>query len=133
VFDHEVWQEIMAAFPHSPVELLARTVKDLCANTNPYGMLHYIIQQQKSASLGFYIAFMDSLTKKLFPEILEEFENFTREQNWDMIKKVVAAGYSTAMNYAETICNFYETGKQKDNKKWTEKKITKSLLEPLCA
>ncbi|MCJ7773403.1 MAG: hypothetical protein MUP22_09760 [Desulfobacterales bacterium] len=133
VFDKEIWHEIIASFPHTPVELLVRTVKDLLANTSRHGLLNFIIKEQKQASLGFYIAFMDSLTKKLFPEIIEAFESFTRRQNWDMIKKAVRAGYNTSRNYAEIICDFYEKGKQKGNKKWAQKKITGSLLQPLCA
>ncbi|MBW1641906.1 MAG: hypothetical protein JRJ76_03620 [Deltaproteobacteria bacterium] len=133
VFDHNVWTEIIASFPHSPVELLVRTVKDLLANTSQHGILNYMITEQRSASLGFYVAFMDSLTKKLFPEILKAFETFTQDQNWECVKKAMAAGYATARRYTESICSFFEEGKQKDNKKWAETALTKHLIEPLCA
>ncbi len=131
-FDHSIWQEIMASFPHSPVELLARTVKDLLANTSHFGMLPYIIREQKGASLAFYVAFMDTLTKKLFPEILHAFEYFVQSQNWDVITNAVNSGYNISRRYATSICSFHEKGKQKGCTKWTETQITRHLLDPLC-
>jgi len=131
VFDVNVWREIIARFPPSPIELLVRTVKDLLANTNKHGMLNYMINKQRSASLGFYVAFMDSLTKKLFPDILKAFDTFTQDQNWECVKKAVTAGYATACQYAESICSFFEEGKQKDDKNWVENSLTKHLIEPL--
>ncbi|MGA8181179.1 MAG: Sfum_1244 family protein, partial [Desulfobacterales bacterium] len=37
IFDRKTWQEIIASFPHTPIELLTRTVKDLLADTGRYG------------------------------------------------------------------------------------------------
>ncbi|MBW2192935.1 MAG: hypothetical protein JRF27_04000, partial [Deltaproteobacteria bacterium] len=34
VFNRDIWREIIAAFPRTPVELLSRAVKDLLADTN---------------------------------------------------------------------------------------------------
>ena len=34
-FDPEIWRELIAAFPHSPIEMLARGLKDLLADTHP--------------------------------------------------------------------------------------------------
>jgi len=132
-FDRNIWQEIISDFPQSPVELLARTVKDLLANTCQEGMLGHIINNQKASSLGFYVAFMDSLNKKLFPQILEAFELFIQKQDWQLIEKALTIGYATACSYADAICSIYEKGKQKNDKKWAADKITMSLLEPLCA
>jgi len=132
VFDHDTFKEIISSFPHSPVELLVRSVKDLLANTNKYGMLNYIVHENRSASLGFYVAFMDNFTKKIFPEILIGFDTFTKSKDWRIIKKAVAAGYITAKRYAESICSFFEKGKKIRDKKWTEAELIKQLIEPLC-
>jgi len=133
VFDHTILKEIIATFPHSPIELLVRTVKDLLANTCQQGMLRYIVEKKRSASLGFYIAFMDSLTKRMFPEILKAFEIFADNRDWNRINEAVATGYATATRYAETICDFFEKGQQKEDTKWIETRLTKHLIEPLCA
>lgn len=133
VFGHHIWKEIIATFPHSPVELLVRSIKDLLANTGQYGMLNYIIREKRSASLGFYVAFMDDFTKKIFPEMIPTFYTFTKDRDWDAIKKAMSAGYTTAKNYAESICYFFEKGKKKGDNKWTETELTRQLIEPLCA
>jgi hypothetical protein len=41
-FDRVIWRELIAAFPHSPTELLARAVKDLLADTTQHGTLRYL-------------------------------------------------------------------------------------------
>ena len=115
-FDRDIWREIVATFPHTPIELLARTIKDFLADTNEYGTLRFIIRERKISSLAFYVAFHDGLIKELFPEIIEAFQEFT---------------HNTAKHFAEGISNIYQNGKQKNNMKWAENEIGKRFLEPL--
>ncbi|OEU63388.1 MAG: hypothetical protein BBJ57_13950 [Desulfobacterales bacterium PC51MH44] len=130
-FDRDLWREIIATFPHTPVELLVRTVKDLLADTNHYGTLRFITKERKTASLAFYVAFLDGLIKEMFPEIIETFKEFTHTRNWHIIEQAVSVGYNTAKHYAEVISSIYQNGKQKNNMKWAENEIAKHLLEPL--
>ena len=109
----------------------ARTVKDLLADTSDYGPLRYIIQHRKTTSLAFYVAFIESLTKELFPEIIDAFGEFTQTLNWDVIAQATADGYSTANYHADTICDIFQKGKKKNNKKWIENEIAIRLLKPL--
>ena len=69
VFDRDVWQEMIAAYPRSSVELFARAIKDILADTGKRGTLNYILAEHRSASLGFYVAFREGMLKTLFPEI----------------------------------------------------------------
>lgn len=131
VFDRDIWREIIAAFPRTPVELLTRTVKDLLADTNEYGRFQHITLNGKTASLALYVAFLEGLTKVLFPEIIEAFQEFMETNNWQVIEQAVSAGYHTAKQYAETICSIYRAGKLKNDKKWAEDEIVKRLLKPL--
>ncbi len=80
-FDRDIWREIIATFPHTPIELFARSVKDLLADTNEYGTLRYITRERKTISLALYVAFLDGLIKELFPEITEAFPEFTQTRN----------------------------------------------------
>ena len=130
-FDRDIWREIVATFPHTPIELLARTIKDFLADTNEYGTLRFIIRERKIASLAFYVAFHDGLIKELFPEIKEAFQEFTHGRNWQVIKQATTNGYNTAKHFAEGISNIYQNGKQKNNMKWAENEIGKRFLEPL--
>ena len=131
VFNRDIWREIIAAFPRTPVELLSRAVKDLLADTNEYGRFQYITRKRKTASLALYVAFLQGLTKVLFPEIIDAVREFMRTQDWQVIEYAVSAGHNTAKQYAETICSIYGTGKLKNDKKWAEDEIVKRLLKPL--
>ncbi|MFC1515506.1 Sfum_1244 family protein [Thermodesulfobacteriota bacterium] len=131
VFNRDIWREIIAAFPRTPVELLSRTVKDLLADTNEYGRFQYITRKRKTASLALYVAFYEGLTKVMFPELIEAFQEFMETHNWRVIDQAVSVGYNTAKQYAETICSIYRTGKQKNDKKWAEDEIANRLLKPL--
>lgn len=133
VFDHQTFREIVSAFPHTPVELLARTVKDLLADTGPKGTLTHIIKTKNSAGLGFYAAFQDGLFKPLFPQLRQAFEKFASDQDWDGIEKARITGFDTAQTYTRELINiFLNTPDQKDREK-TADTINKKLIEPLLA
>jgi hypothetical protein len=127
-FDRESWREMIAAFPFSPVEFLARALKDLLADTNEYGTLHHIIEKRQTAALAFYVAFIDGLAKEFFPEIKIAFQMFTGSGNWQIIEQAVADGYQTAKKHTMLILDIYREGVKKDNLEWAETEIQKRLL-----
>ena len=127
-FDRKTWREVIAAFPCSPVEYLARAVKDLLADTNQFGTLRYIIRKRKTASLAFYAAFLDGLVKEFFPELLTSFQEFTHTNDWEAIDRAVSSGYQTAKQHAALITDLYREGVRKDDNKWAETEIQKQLL-----
>jgi len=131
VFDRHLWREIIAAFPHTPIELLVRTVKDLLADTNEYGTLPYLTRERKTASLAFYVAFLESFTKEIFPQIIEAFLKFTHTYDWLLIEQAVAEGYHTVKSYAEAITRIYRRGKAQNDMKWVEHEITQRFLSTL--
>lgn len=130
-FDRNTWRDIISTFPHTPVELLARTVKDLLADTSEYGTLRYITRKRKTASMALYVAFLDGLRKTLFREFLEAFQKFMQTQDWEVVEQAISSGYDMAKHYAEVITSIYNTGKQKDDMKWVGNEIKKRLLAPL--
>jgi hypothetical protein len=131
VFDRDIWRNIVSVFPHTPVELLARTVKDQLADTNEYGRLRHIIKEQRTGSMALYVAFLDGLRKELFPELTEAFQEFVKTRDWEIMEEAISVGYNNARHYAETICSIYNTGKQMDDMQWVGDEIKKSLLTPL--
>lgn len=131
VFDRDLWRDLIAAFPHTVIELLARTVKDLLADTNEYGTLRHIIKERKTSSLAFYVAFIEGLTKEMFPEIVEAFRDFMNTRDWGVIEQAVADGYSTAEYYANEIGSIFLKGRQRDDNKWIENEMAVRLLRPL--
>jgi hypothetical protein len=128
-FDREIWREMIAAFPHTPIELLARTVKDLLADTNSAGTLVHLIQERQGAALGFYVAFLDGLGKEIFKNLRSDFMKFMATMDWSIMEASVAAGYQQAKEYAETMTDLFLTGRQKHDDLWTAEQIKTQLLD----
>jgi hypothetical protein len=128
VFDRDLWREIIAAFPYSPAEYLARVVKDLLADTNDHGTLHHIVKERSTASLAFYAAFLDGLAKEFFPELPAAFQEFMQTNDWGTIDQALAIGYKTAAGHAGLIMDLYREGAHKNDLKWAEAQIQKRLL-----
>jgi hypothetical protein len=127
-FHRDIWRELIAAFPHSPVELLTRALKDLLADTNEHGTLCYLIKNRKTAALGLYAAFLDGMLKALFPELRAAFNNFTKTLNWHTIKEAAAAGYRNATDYTNQMIQIFQTGKKEKQLQWAKDEIEQRLL-----
>ncbi len=80
-------QQLIAAFPATPIELTARAVKDALADTHPEGMLGYILGARTETSLAFYAGFLDGMRKLLQPEIIPAFENFLVSRDWQALEQ----------------------------------------------
>ena len=106
-------------------------MKDLLADTNENGVLHYIMREKRAASLGFYVAFLDGLRKELFPELIDAFPEFVRTRSWQTIERAVSGGYDTARHYADVMTGIYQEGRRMNDMKWTETEINSRLLTPL--
>ncbi len=127
-FDRHRWREMVAAFPFSPVEFIARALKDLLADTNEYGTLRHIIQQRQTAGLAFYVAFIDGLVKEFFPEISIAFREFVASGDWRLIEQAAADGYLTAQKHTMLVMDIYGDGLKKGNLPWAETEIQKRLF-----
>ena len=130
-FDRDIWREMIGTFPHTPVELLARAVKDLLADTNKKGPLADIIKKEKETSLGFYVAFLDGLRRELFPEIREAFSRFVKTRDWDVIDSAVSIGYLRAKEHAKALCLLFSEAKQNNDFESVSEEIEKRFLLPL--
>lgn len=86
LFDSHTLKTIIAAFPDTPTEFVARALKDVLADTHPRGMISHIIAEQKETSLGFYVGFLDGLRRLLFPEIIEAANLFLADHDWQRIE-----------------------------------------------
>ena len=64
-------------------------------------MLHFIVQEQRQASLGFYVGFLIGLRKVLFPEIITAFEAFLQTGDWSSIEDARCQGREKARRLAE--------------------------------
>lgn len=85
--DSEALHALIAAFPDTPIELVARGVKDILADTHPQGMLSFILGERREASLSFYLGFLDGIRKHLFAEIAPAYRQFRDDADWVVIAR----------------------------------------------
>jgi len=127
-FPRHKWREIISEFPHTTVELAARAVKDLLADTGERGTLPRIIRERSRARLGFYVAFMTGIAKALFPELPVAFADFIRSKKWNAIEQATGAGRRRAKKNAHRLITLFEQGKQEKDPQWTEAAVEKEIL-----
>ena len=84
---NNVLKKIISAFPASALELVARAVKDILADTHSKGLLGYILTKERISSFGFYVSFLDGMRKLLCPEIVEASKQFWQNGDWGLIEK----------------------------------------------
>ncbi|MCP3869796.1 MAG: hypothetical protein GY703_17220, partial [Gammaproteobacteria bacterium] len=118
VFDRETWREMIADYPHTPVELLVRAVKDLLADTSSQGTLHHLIESGQTVSLSLYAAFLDGLGRELFPEFRRAFSQYVEIGDMGPVVQAVATGYSNARHMAVDIIHLYRSDKDTKGKAW---------------
>ncbi len=130
VFDRETWREIIADYPHTPVELLVRAVKDLLADTSENGTLQYLVKSRKTVSLALYAAFLDGLGREFFPEFRPAFSRYMESGDMTPVMQAVTAGYNNARIMARDIMQLYRHGKDTKGKAWAADEIGRRYLKP---
>jgi hypothetical protein len=126
-FGRELWQEIIGAFPLTRVELLARHVKDLLADTNAWGALRWILRARSVAGLALYVALTDRLARALFPELTACLAGVLRRDDWAAVSQAVDAGHGAAKRFAAAIAEIYCDGKRRNDLSGVEAGIEKHL------
>ncbi len=128
--DSETLRKIVSQFPHSPLEFLTRSIKDVLADTHPKGMVGHILAERKETSLGFYTAFLDGLRKVLFPEIVEACKVFIDNGDWGVIEQAMVNCRDANLLRAEKLRSI--SGRlDKEPLESLQEEAEKELLEPL--
>ena len=131
LLDKDALKKIISAFPASALELLARAVKDILADTHPKGLFGHILAREKKSSLGFYVSFLDGMRKLLCPEINEASEQFWKNGDWSLIEKARIACRSKIEGIAEELQNMcirLDRGESPDELRgWADKNILAPL------
>lgn len=129
-FDGRVWHEIVSTYCNSPVEIFARVIKDLLADTHSEGLLGHIIGHRIHSSLGFYVAFMRPFTSVVFPEIVTAFRELRVSGDWSVIEVARSNGHAKAESYAVQLAAIHEAGRERPTE-WAKSQIISHLIEPL--
>ncbi len=110
VFDRDVWQRMLADYPHTAVELLIRTLKDLLADTSPQGALTWLLQNRDEAALGLYMAFGNGFRRLLTHELICAFDAFGRDRQWERMNAAVHAVRQKAAADTARVMEHYREG-----------------------
>jgi hypothetical protein len=129
-FRGDLWHEIVASYSNTPVEILARVIKDLLADTHPQGLLGHIIKRRQKSSLAFYVAFLRPFSRAVYPEMLEAFPRFLTNEDWSAIEETRHAGHIKAQGLARQLTEIHERGRRQ-TREWSQHQITTTILEPL--
>lgn len=115
-FDSKTLQKFINAFPGSVIEFVCRGIKDVLADTHPKGLLAYIIREKRESSLALYLAMLDGLRAKLFPEIASGWKLFLSKKEWHNIEMARSDCWDKYSQIAETIRTVgSKIGKQSDD------------------
>ncbi len=125
-----VWHEIVSTYPNSPIEIYARVVKDLLADTHSFGLIGHIVKHRVKSSLGFYVACVRAFTRLLFPEMLGAFKRFLLSEDWGIIEKAREAGQENGKRWAKTLTELHLLGVDRGIP-WAREKIMAELIRPL--
>ncbi|MEE4135836.1 MAG: hypothetical protein V2I32_07155 [Desulforhopalus sp.] len=126
----ETLQKIIGHFPGTVVEFVSRAVKDIHADTHPDGLLAFLVEEQRQSSLGFYLAFLDALRSKLFPEITPAWRLFVADHDWRHIAQARHSCWQRNRAIAQQITAIAETiGEQSDQR--VVARFAEEILRPL--
>jgi hypothetical protein len=129
-FNGHSWHAIVSTYANTPVEIFARVIKDLLADTHEKGLLGHVIEHRIASTLGFYVAFLRAFTRLLFPEIRLAFSSFRDTLNWDLVDEARRQGYERGRRYAEAMLEIQEAASTR-GAEWGLTQIKRQLIEPL--
>ncbi len=127
VFDRGTWQQMVADYPHTAVELLIRSLKDLLADTGPQGALTHLIHRQNAVALGFYVAFRNGLFQVLSRRLIGAFDSFLDRADWNLIAEASRDDRSSAIAMTQQIIKIHQTGRQDKNLDWARQAIESTM------
>jgi hypothetical protein len=128
VFDRNIWQGMLADYPHTPVELFVRTLKDLLADTNPKGTLPHLIAQRNKAGLGLYVAFGNGITRSLTQPIICAFDDFLEDAaDWDAMACATQKMREAIKGHTRRVLEVYRTARLQGDLAWGKDTIEEMM------
>ncbi len=129
-FDGRFWRELVSDYANTPVELFARVLKDVLADTHPKGLLGHIVQNRIEASLGFYVVFQRAISRTVFPEIRESFFRFRQTGDWGLIEAAREAGRENMLRLLAVLTRVHSESQALGTDAARER-IISEILQPL--
>jgi len=101
------WKEMLSGPLTRRAELFVRSIKDLLSDMSDRGMLKYIIDHGRKASLAFYLSSTGGFRTMIFPEIQELFADFSERGDWQIVEKARKKGYEKAGGLVSSVLDIY--------------------------
>ncbi len=127
-FDRELWRKILSDYPHTVVEMFARTLKDILADTGEKGALSFIITHRYAAALGLYMAFVKGLFPLLCSEFVCAFDRFLNDPQWEILASAKDAIRHKTTALTERTIEIYSQGQRARDPAGTRRAI-ESLMK----
>lgn len=106
--DLETLERVTVHLHGSAAEIFVRAVNDVLADTHPEGMLGYIVNTKRSASLGIFATLLDGMRKALAPELTNAACRFFIDYDWesmDEARRTCRARLLDVAAQVRTICH----------------------------
>jgi hypothetical protein len=129
IFDRDIWRQMLAAYPHTAVELLVRTLKDLLADTHASGTLPDLIGHRNAAGLGLYMAFGNGITRMLTQPLICAFEDFVAKTDWDRITEASHAVRQAIISRTRQVTAIYAEGGHRQDLAWAQQTIENEMRQ----
>jgi hypothetical protein len=123
VFPRDTWQAMLADYPHTTVELLVRTLKDLLADTSLHGALTGLIDHRNEAALGLYLAFGNGITRLLTRELICAFDAFIQDRRWDRMMAAAREVRQRTVAHTRRVLGLYHEGRKGNDLERTQRTI----------
>lgn len=104
------WKQLLINIPYSRAEIFIRALKDIMSDTCKSGMLAYIIENKKTASLSFYVSLLSGFRKIISPDIVTAYQEFRETTDWNVIEKARDNGYKKAGDIVRKLKELFDKG-----------------------
>ena len=129
-FDSGHWQELVSTYANTPVEIFARVLKDVLADTHSEGLLGHIVRNRVESSLGFYVAFQRAISRAVFPEIRDAFFQFRQTGDWNLIEAARESGRMNMYRHAAALTRLHREAQASGTDR-ARVRIISEILKPL--
>ncbi len=129
-FDRTLWRELVSVYANTPVEIFARVLKDILADTHSERLLGHIVQNRLESSLGFYVAFQRAISRAVFPQIREAFTRFRQTGDWGLIDAARESGRRNIYRHAAALASLHGESRALGTER-ARARIISEILQPL--
>lgn len=100
------WHTLLASFPRSRVELMARAVRDHLADA--LSTLPTLLERRQTASVHFYFANLSGMRKAIYPGLMETYDHWVRTGDIAPMQTQAEAGREHWLSLARKILSVHE-------------------------